>query len=235
MTDSIIQLGRILQQEMTAVSTIAQNTANVQTPGYKSQSSFITSLQSSDINKPIDQQRQLVNSIQIKTAALQPSTRSLDLAITGSGWFWIQYPEGKYATRYGGFTLNSNNQLVTTTGGLVLNLQGEPITLSNDQVSISSDGTIWDQKHQQRYDQLAVIASTSYIQSDGQGRYQLASGEQQLSADAIIHQYALEGSNVDMAYEMVKLMEFSRHIETVQKALATYNGMLESGINQLGK
>jgi len=34
---------------------------------------------------------------------------------------------------------------------------------------------------------------------------------------------------------MVKMMEVSRHVETMQRALSAYDGMLNSGINQIGK
>lgn len=235
MSDPIAQLGSVLQQEMTAVAAIAQNTANLQTSGYKAQSVFIQALQPTHINQPIEQQRQLASGIHMKNGALQPSPRPLDLAIAGLGWFWVQDSDGLYATRSGRFSLNTNQQLITSTGGRVLNRQGQPIHLPNDQVKISADGTIWDQTLQQRLDQLAVIAHHPLMRADGQGRYFVGTAHPTLTTEALVHQHTLEVSNVDMAHEMVKLMEFSRHIETVQKALATYNGILESGINQLGK
>jgi Domain of unknown function (DUF1078). len=38
-----------------------------------------------------------------------------------------------------------------------------------------------------------------------------------------------------MGTDMVKMMEVSRHVETLQRALSAYDGLLNSGINQLGK
>ncbi len=34
---------------------------------------------------------------------------------------------------------------------------------------------------------------------------------------------------------MVKIMELSRHIESLQRAVNAYDNLLDSGINQLGK
>lgn len=50
---------------------------------------------------------------------LEPTGHATDMAIDGNGMFVIQTPDGQRYTRDGSFTLNSNNQLVTSTGAFV--------------------------------------------------------------------------------------------------------------------
>jgi flagellar basal-body rod protein FlgF len=47
-------------------------------------------------------------------------------------------------------------------------------------------------------------------------------------------QGALERANVDAADEMLRLMETTRHIDSVRRAISTYDQMLDRGINNLG-
>ena len=47
-------------------------------------------------------------------------------------------------------------------------------------------------------------------------------------------QGALEQSNVDVADETIRLMETTRHLESIQRAISTYDKVLEVGINRIG-
>jgi flagellar basal body rod protein FlgG len=49
-----------------------------------------------------------------------------------------------------------------------------------------------------------------------------------------LHQGVLEGSNVSLNDEMIRLITLSRHIESVQRAMIAYDQMLNVGINELG-
>ncbi len=48
-------------------------------------------------------------------------------------------------------------------------------------------------------------------------------------------QGALVGSNVSLESDMTKVIETSRHIEMLQRAMSAYDNMLDTGINKIGK
>ena len=52
---------------------------------------------------------------------------------------------------------------------------------------------------------------------------------------AKVVQGALTGSNVKLETDMTKMIEVSRHIEMMQRAMSAYDDVLDIGINQLGK
>ena len=49
-----------------------------------------------------------------------------------------------------------------------------------------------------------------------------------------MQQGAIEQSNVDAAEETLRLIELSRHAESVQRAISIYDRTLDSGINRIG-
>ncbi|HZL35961.1 MAG TPA: flagellar hook-basal body complex protein [Tepidisphaeraceae bacterium] len=51
--------------------------------------------------------------------SITPTGHDTDMAIDGSGFFVVQTPDGQRYTRDGSFTLNSSNQLVTSSGAYV--------------------------------------------------------------------------------------------------------------------
>ena len=50
-----------------------------------------------------------------------------------------------------------------------------------------------------------------------------------------VEQGAIEASNVDAADESIRLMELTRHVESVQRAISIYDKAMETGINRLGE
>jgi len=76
---------------------------------------------------------------------LTQTGRSLDLALSGEGFFVIETPQGPMYTRHGVFQTNQDGQIVDSEGRLVGGDGGPlvvPATLGNSQVSVSSDGQI---------------------------------------------------------------------------------------------
>ncbi|MOA19363.1 flagellar basal body rod protein FlgG [compost metagenome] len=68
----------------------------------------------------------------------------------------------------------------------------------------------------------------------GNGLY-MSQSEMVPASNYVLHQGMQERSNAALGNDMVRMMEVTRHVESMQRALSSYDGMLESGINQLGK
>ncbi len=154
--------GMISQQ--TAVDTISNNLANVNTVGYKNEKAEFKSLlyqtlqtrttSANGEEKPIPAQVGLgtrVASItsNFKQGALQESQSSTAFAIDGEGFFAVRGADGQtYYTRNGDFKLSVNADssltLVTADGYAVLDSNGNPIRIpagvNTSKLVISTDG-----------------------------------------------------------------------------------------------
>ena len=141
--------GMIAQQ--TNLDTIANNLANVNTQGYKTQvNEFKTLLyqtlqtETTSANgeqKPISAQvglgtRNSAISTIFKQGSMIASESDTAFALDGKGFFGVRGEDGNtYYTRNGNFlfTLASNgNMLATTDGNPVLSTTGQPIILNNN-------------------------------------------------------------------------------------------------------
>lgn len=72
---------------------------------------------------------------------LQQTGASLDMAISGPGFFTIATANGIRYTRDGSFVRNANNQLATQNGDLVLGQNG-PISIPDGKLTVGKDGQI---------------------------------------------------------------------------------------------
>ena len=157
--------GMIAQQ--TNIDTIANNLANVNTTGYKTEVNEFKSLLYQNIQrrtttadgtpKPTGAQVGLgvrnasITALYGKQGPLYSSEKETNFAIDGKGFFAVQGSAGNtYYTRNGNFDWalgdNGSNMLTTSDGLPVLDTQGRPITLNNtytvSRITVTSDGQV---------------------------------------------------------------------------------------------
>ncbi|WP_431029085.1 flagellar hook-basal body protein [Lysinibacillus sp. LZ02] len=161
----------------------------------------------------------------------------------GALFFRVQHPDGNEAyTRNGNFTLDGQGNLVTAMGQYVLDREGNPIQLQNDQFTISADGIITDEDGGQ-VAQLGVAfaANTDLLMKQDNGLFRLLEGEALPSAYEVegvtfgMQQQYLEASNVDSAQSMTNLMTAYRAYEANQKVLQAYDKSIDKAVNEIGK
>lgn len=155
--------GMIAQQ--TNVDTIANNLANVNTTGYKTQVNEFKNL----LYQTIDSQTTSANGSQrptspqvglgvrnaaitsvFKTGSMLASESDTAFALDGKGFFAVQGEDGQpYYTRNGDFkfTLSAGGNMLATSEGLpVLDTNGKAIVLNDSyvlsRVSVTKDGTV---------------------------------------------------------------------------------------------
>ena len=259
-----------MRSQQTAVDTIANNLANVNTTGFKTQNAQFKSLLYQTLQaetttsnadpKPTSAQVGLGTRVAaINTAYTQGAQLANDnpmaMCINGSGFFAVTGFDGEtYYTRDGdfGWALDADGTRVLTnpSGMHVQDIEGNPIELPEgagaDAVTVGKDGQV------------------AYVNGDGEtiltgqriALYQFenpvglekASGnllqESEASGAAIneattnlniiestMAQGYLEGSNVNVADEMVNLIITQRAYELNSKAITTSDAMLETANN----
>lgn len=223
MTDTIQAISRQMSQDVRTLSTVSQNVANVNTTGYKAQK--LSPGFSDALNPSVDG-----HVMDLRQGPMVHTGKNLDMALQGPGFLQIEQDGQAILTRSGALKIDADGMLRTIHGGLVMSDSG-PISLSNEAITIKSNGEIWQTGAMVAKLSLVNIEDSTVLRAvTGGYRYEGQMTEWQGS----LIQGALEQSNVDVADETIRLMETTRHIESVQRAISTYDKVLEVGINRIG-
>ncbi len=124
----------------------ANNIANVNTTGFKESRAefadvYATSIFSSGRTKVGDGVSTSAVAQQFHQGALQFTNNSLDLAITGEGFFALtpdRFSQDLTYTRSGAFKLNKDNFIVDNNGNYLQGFSVDPVTGENQSVSLST-------------------------------------------------------------------------------------------------
>lgn len=222
MSSSITHIARYLGNDVEALDMISQNVANMRTTGYRAERTK-TDFRTGTMEP--------LAALDISDGDLDMTGRPLDLAMQGPGFFVVDVDGREMLTRDGQFHVDANQQLVDVSGHPVLGQSG-PILLSHDKVHINGAGEILDGDKSIDSLRVVAVATPEGLREAGNGLYVYAGATTEWSGS--VHQGALERSNVDAASEMVRLMELTRHAQSVQRALQAYDQAMQTGINHLG-
>ena len=243
-----------LDAQQTNLDVISNNLANVSTNGYKRQRAVFEDLLYQTLRQPgaqSSQQTQIPSGLTLGTGArtistervftqgsLQRTDNALDLSINGNGFFQIQMPDGTLAyTRDGSFQKDSTGQVVTANGYPL----SPAITIPEDAllVSVSRDGIVQVTQPgsttpaQLGQIQLANFVNVGGLQSVGENLFveTASSGTPTPNNPAskgvgVLNQGMVETSNVNVAEELVTMIQTQRAYELNSKVVATSDAML---------
>lgn len=219
-----------------ALDMVANNLANVSTPGFRAQHDMFRSLLTGSSIYPMSGLNQAVNNYSVlgdsrldfAQGNLEKTGNDLDLAIQGSGFFAVQTTAGPVYTRDGNFHISPQGKLVTSQGDLVMGTTG-PIDIVGGPVSISPDGTI--SVNGAVAGQLKVVdfPPGTALESVGATYYSAPPKKEIPATEASIQQGALEASNVNPVSSAVELITVQRYAELMQRALS----MFHTDMNQI--
>lgn len=228
-----------LIQDMQRLNTISHNLANVSTIGYKRdisvQNRFENTLESVGLSDTQAEQQGVAAKVDTSQGVLRNTGNALDVAIEGDAYFEVMSAQGKLYSRQGNFHVDGEGRLVDAAGRAVSGVDGE-ILIHGGQPQIKDDGQVWVGAEYRGQIKLTRFEDAGSLTKVGAGMYQatrLATAANELSGVRLRQGY-LEGSNVDPTREMVNLITVTRHFESVQKALSTYDQMMESAIKSIG-
>ncbi|MDH3452507.1 MAG: flagellar basal-body rod protein FlgG [Gammaproteobacteria bacterium] len=244
-----------LDAQQSRMSVISNNLANVNTNGFKRDRAVFEDLMYQTVRQSggqTSQDTELPSGLSLGTGVRLVATEklhtqgnivqtenALDTAINGRGLFQVVLPDGSAAyTRNGGFNIDSQGQLVTTSGYAV-----QPaITIPDgaQSVTIGSDGTISVMlagnaaPTQAGSLQLSDFINPVGLQAIGENLFleTAASGPAQTGTPGLnglgrLLQGSLETSNVNVVEEMISMIETQRAYEMNSRAISTTDGMLQ--------
>lgn len=232
---------------------LANNLANASTPGFREQLTMYRAV-------PVNDGTSLPT--RVATAATTPGSnfamgvmqstgRELDVALSTTGWFAIQTPNGEAYTRAGSLQVGVNGLLQTATGQPILSEQNGLIDVPDQaSLTIASDGTITAIGAGDPPNNILNMGRLKMVNApeaqllrgdDGlfrmppQGNGQPAAA---LPADPTqrLISGVLEGSNVSPSGAMVAMIENSRRFESQMQLIneANKNAERANGLLSIG-
>lgn len=243
-----------LDAQQTRIGVIANNLANVNTTGFKGGRAVFEDLTYQNVRQPGAQnsdQSVLPSGMMLGTGVRTVATdksfvqgnliqtdNALDMAINGRGFFQITRPDGTTGyTRDGSFQVNADGDLVTASGNLVdpgISIPDDALSITvgvDGVVSIVTPGsvaptTVGDIE-------LAYFINPAGLQPIGENLFleTAASGAPTTGTPGedglgTIFQGSLESSNVNVAEELVNMIEAQRAFEASSKAISAVDDML---------
>jgi len=227
----ILEAVRGCQKEEIRMDVIANNLANSSVPGFKRDRvafhAFLKEAMGSSLVTIMTDMGQ---------GDLRFTGNELDLAINGPGFFKLSTPEGIRYTRKGNFNIDASGNLVTSEGYSVLG-KGGPINIPKGSVSVDEVGRILVNGQEVDQLDLVVFSDSSRLIKTGGALFKRpeAMEEQAPGPETAIRQGYLEGSNVNVAEEMVKMIHSIRAFESYQRALKTLDHMDNKATNEVAK
>ena len=240
------------------INTIANNLANVNTPGFKrsgmafkayfneylrklekegttpekipTSPEFLTLLRSTEYVVTDE------TYVDFSPGPIKVTGNPLDVAIDGQGFFKVKTPKGVMYTRNGNFTMNEKGELVTQDGFQVLDTKGKPIVIKGKNIAIGEDGTVWvDGGIVSRIAVVDFPNKKLLIKRAGQlfENVDPAGNRERLLKSYRVEGGAVEMSNVNVVKEMVGMIETMRKFEAHQRVITTFSDTTGRLINQL--
>ncbi len=213
---------------------VAENLANLQTPGYRrrvlSQASFDSVI--APMQSPSDgvYSSRLLGAhtgdtkFDFTQGHFEETGVKLHAALNGDGFFTIQGPNGPLYTRSGAFHSDPQGTIVNIDGLPVMGTNG-PLTLpagaSSSQVEITNDGNFYVGELRVGQLQLVNFVDKNVLQPEGASLFSAPAGVATTGTEAEVIQGRLEMANTSSVDQLVNLIEISRHRDAAQRALTT--------------
>jgi flagellar basal body rod protein FlgG len=213
--------GQMAQHKLNDIN---HNLANVNTIGYMASRSSFSSMLA---------ERSFVD---MKEGNIKQTGNDLDFAIQGNAFFRVILDNGQEAyTRAGNFMLGGNGNLLTRSGLPVLDAGGSAIQLPTGKVTVSQDGSLYVDNNRVAAFGVVTIKDASKLARLGDSLITTTANNTAVAGkDIIIHQGAVEGSNVNSILTMTEMVATTRDFEATMKVVEQYNQQASQLNDQVG-
>ncbi len=222
------------------LSVIANNLANMNTTGYKSEHMMfmehpVRSRGGERImGDKVSYVRDIATVRDFQEGSFRETGNPLDMAIHGDGYFVVQTENGERYTRNGRFQLDDAGQLVTQQGDPVLADGGQPFFFApgDADIHVTRDGTISTRN--------GPLGRLGIVNFDNPHELKEVSGGL-FTAETVpveaeqrdVVQNMLESSNVEPIVEMTRLIDVNRNYKEAYKLIETEDERMKKMIREL--
>jgi len=226
-----------MQARLESLDMLANNLANTETGGYKTDREFYNLYQATETaGDPADALPVIERSwTDFSQGVLRTTGGPLDLALSGNGFFAVDGPSGSLYTRNGSFRVSPAGALVTSEGYAVRSISGGHLQVgSSGPVEVSADGTVQQNGQTLGRLEIATFSDDGSLAKHGSSYFQSQSAPQ--PADGVqVEQGKLESSNVRAAESAVRLVAVMRQFEMLQKAAQLGTQMNRESVEEVAK
>ena len=228
-----------MRARMESLAMLANNIANTETGGYKTDREFYSLYNSPEVTGDDTATLPVIekNYTDFSQGSMRVTSNPLDLGIQGKGFFAVDSPSGVAYTRNGSFQLTQAGQLVNADGYAVRSASGQPIKLDASlPVEVAADGTI--SQSGQTGAKLAVLSFASQGDLVKQGNTLFRPADPKTApvlSSAEVQQGRLESSNVGNSESVVRLVNVMRQFDMLQKAVHIGQQMNLKAISDVAK
>jgi len=236
----LIELGRTgMSSRMLDLDTVSNNLANFTTTGYKQNrvnfQEVLNGVQLSGVRTASSQ-------MDMEQGSVQSSTSPLHMMIDGKGFFGIRLANGSVAyTRDGTFSIDAKADIVDAYGNKLIWNGDIPADVS--QIDVERDGTIkvtrGDSEVWQNVGTISLYqvpnpsgmtALGNNLLLDNEASGKATTGNPGRNGFGQVVNFALEGSNVDLASELTHLIRLQRFFDVTTQTVQQSDTMLSQAI-----
>lgn len=220
----------------TQMSVIANNVANMSTPGYRSQNMVFTEFieKPRGAGDPLSMVLDYGHYQNSSPGPIRQTGNSLDIALQGPGYIGVTTPDGTMYTRAGAFQLNANGELITGAGHQVAGAGGGPIIIpeGTKEVKITEDGSVTTEEGEIGQIMIVEFENIQELEAMGNGLYKTEATAAP-AANTRVMQGMLEGSNVNAILEMTRMIDVLRAYQSTQRMLQSEHDRQRNMIRKL--
>lgn len=232
-----------LQATMDSIDMLANNMANASTGGFKADREFYSTYLASEIDPNADfavgqspvVQKQWTDFSQ---GTLMTTGNPSDLALSGSGFFVVNGPNGPLYTRNGNFQLSPAGVLTTAEGYPVQSTSGTALRAQpGTQMTVQTDGSVVQDGHFVGQLRIADFSDPAQLTRTGGPYFEDSASQPATSkpAQALVYQGKVESSNAQPAEASARMVVMLRHYEMLQRAIRVGTEMTQQSVQEVAR
>lgn len=255
MIKGLYTAGSGMMLQMARQDVVANNLANVNTGGYKKDSTICQAFTEmlisrlGDTGQNAQKQMEVLPPIPIGSLGtgamvkdivtdhsignIKNTGNNTDLAISNEGYFVIRTPEGERFTRNGAFKINDAGLLVNDQGYPVMDNNNNPIELRGE-FFVDKGGNILVDNQVISKLKIVNFADKRFLQKQGNSNMDSRGQIYTESQNPGVLQGYQELSNVNAVQEMVALISVMRAYESCQKVVQAEDDTIGVAIDKVG-
>ncbi len=207
---------------------VAHNLANASTPGFKAERVFARLL--------ADARLEVRRGTDLRPGALNPTGRTLDLALEGDGFLVVETPAGERFVRGGSFRLDASRRIVDARGNPLLADTGPVVVPEGATLRISPHGEVLADGTPLAVLRIERAPDGAGLRPEGEGRFVPPGNRAPVEEGSVrVHSGHLEESNVEPVEAMVEMIEIQRAVSALQRSVLVMDGILDRAANRLSR
>ncbi len=198
---------------------VANNIANADTNGFKAEKMLFDDYLINDGNRKKMAFTQDISTYREDVqGGLKVTGGTLDIAISGKGYFTLQTPNGLRYSRAGALQIGADGSLVTANGYQVLDNGGQPIQFAPEDknIVIGEGGNISVDGQEKSSLSVVEFANPQNLTQVGDAMFRADDAPLPAQSSRVL-QGVLEKSNVEPIKEIVDMTKLSRSVNSTAK------------------